>query len=56
MSNELQNKTVAILTTEGFEYVELTKPKHTGSSWSENTGSFSEAGQNSRLGRRQMGG
>ncbi len=27
MSNELQNKTVAILATDGFEYVELTKPK-----------------------------
>jgi len=27
MSNELQNKTVAILATEGFEYVELTRPK-----------------------------
>jgi len=27
MSNELQNKRVAILATEGFEYVELTKPK-----------------------------
>ena len=27
MSNELQNKTVAILATEGFEYVELTKPR-----------------------------
>jgi len=27
MSNELQNMTVAILATEGFEYVELTKPK-----------------------------
>ncbi len=27
MSNELQNRQVAILATEGFEYVELTKPK-----------------------------
>jgi len=27
MSNELQSKRVAILATEGFEYVELTKPK-----------------------------
>jgi protease I len=27
VSSELQNKTVAILATEGFEYVELTKPK-----------------------------
>ena len=27
MSSELQNKTVAILATDGFEYVELTKPK-----------------------------
>lgn len=27
MSNELQNKTVAMLATERFEYVELTKPK-----------------------------
>ena len=27
MSTELQNKTVAILATDGFEYVELTKPK-----------------------------
>ncbi len=27
MSSELQGKTVAILATDGFEYVELTKPK-----------------------------
>lgn len=27
MSSELENKTVAILATEGFEYVELTRPK-----------------------------